>query len=304
MEMSILGRTGFHVSKLGAGLWEIGLKKGPQEEAEVGRLLNIALDGGINFLDTAACYGISEELIGKYIADRRDEYILATKCGHLVEGYIGEPWTMQMIKDSIDRSLARMKTDRLDLLQLHSCSLEILEKGEVIQVLQDAQKAGKVRFIGYSEANRGDKPAALWSLNSGVFDTLQTSFNLVDQFSHTQLFPLAEAKNIGIIVKRPIALGVWGRESSPMAMGDEYFRRAQMMKDMGPIEGAPTNGVTLALGFVYSYPEVDTAILGTSSAAHMEANIRTVNQGLKTPTTVTQELERRFTAIEGSLGPI
>jgi aryl-alcohol dehydrogenase-like predicted oxidoreductase len=197
-----------------------------------------------------------------------------------------------------------MKTDRLDLLQLHSCSLEILEKGEVIQVLRDAQKTGKVRFIGYSEANRSDKPAALWSLNSGIFDTLQTSYHLVDQFSRTQLFPLAEAKNIGVIMKRPIALSVWGRESSQMAMGDEYFRRAQMMKDMGPIEEAPANGVALALGFVYSYPEVDTAILGTGSAGRMEANIRVVNQGVDVPSGVTKELERRFAAIEGNLKPI
>jgi len=111
MEMATLGRTGLKVSRLGAGLYEIGRLT---DVAAAGRLLNTTLDGGINFLDTAACYDNSEEWIGRTISHRRQEYILATKAGHVIGGYQGEEWTPKTITDSIDRSLVRMRTDYLD----------------------------------------------------------------------------------------------------------------------------------------------------------------------------------------------
>ena len=90
MEKRILGKTGYKVSRLGVGLAEIGFQLSLADEAEAANVLNTALDAGINFLDTAACYGISEELIGRTVAHRRQEYILATKCGHVAGGYVGE----------------------------------------------------------------------------------------------------------------------------------------------------------------------------------------------------------------------
>ncbi|RMF84140.1 MAG: aldo/keto reductase [Nitrospinota bacterium] len=294
MQMKTLGKTGLTVSRLGAGLSEIGYRLTFDDEAEAAAVLNAALDGGINFLDTSACYGISEELIGRTIAHRRQEYILATKCGHVAGGYVGEPWTAQTITDSIDRSLTRMKTDYLDLVQLHSCDVDVLERGEAIQALQDAQKAGKTRFIGYS----GDNEAARWAVESGLFDTLQTSFNLVDQRARTTLFPLAKARNMGIIVKRPIANGAWGAPQSPSAYADEYFARAQTMLKMGPIPGAPENRILLALGFVLSHDEVDTAIVGTRNPAHMRANLEWMSaEQWRLAPEVIDELYRRFAQV-------
>jgi len=168
METKKLGKTDIDVTRLGVGLAEIGYQLTFAEEREAGDVLNFALDGGINFLDTSACYDISEELLGRTVSHRRDEYALATKCGHVAGGYEGEDWTAQTVADSIDRSLTRMKTDYLDLVQLHSCGLDVLERGEVIEVLQAAQQAGKTRYIGYS----GDNDAAMWAVESGYFDTL------------------------------------------------------------------------------------------------------------------------------------
>ena len=129
MEKTALGKTGLQVSRLGAGLAEIGTL---DDLSTASRVLNAALDGGIDFLDTAACYGRSEEWIGRSIAHRRHEYVLATKAGHVIDGYEGKEWTATTILDSIERSLKRMQTDYLDLVQLHSCSVEVLERGEVI----------------------------------------------------------------------------------------------------------------------------------------------------------------------------
>jgi aryl-alcohol dehydrogenase-like predicted oxidoreductase len=290
MEMSTLGKTGLRVSRLGAGLAEMG-RLSLKEEAMASDLLNAALDGGINFLDTAACYGSSEELIGRTVAHRRDEYVLATKAGHVTGGYQGQAWTAQTIRDSIERSLRRMKTDHVDLAQLHSCGVETLECGEVIQALLDAKKAGKARFVGYS----GDHEAAMWAVESGHFDTLQTSFNLLDQGPRKALLPRAKEEGLGVIIKRPIANAVWGAPSK--SSRQTYRERAEQMKDQGEIPGAPGDPIALALGFTLAHDQVDTAIVGTSHLVHMKANIKLVEWPLPLPEETIKELHRRFDAL-------
>jgi aryl-alcohol dehydrogenase-like predicted oxidoreductase len=293
MEKRQLGRTDLTISRLGAGLAEIGFELTLAEEAQAAQVLNTALDSGINFLDTAACYDISEEVIGRTIAHRRQEYILSTKCGHVTGGYEGEPWTAQTIRDSIERSLRRMKTDHVDVVHLHSCDLEVLERGAVIQELQEAKQAGKTRYIGYS----GDNEAAEWAVKSDLFDVLQTSFNLVDQRARLRLLPEAINKGMGIIAKRPIANGVWAAPKSPSDYAAAYFERAQAMKAVGPIPLSPDNGILLALGFVLAHEAVDTAIIGTRNPRHMQENIAGVEAALPIASEAVKELRRRFESI-------
>ena len=292
MELRTLGRTNLRVSRLGAGLSEIGrqLILDSVGIAEAGQVLNCALDRGINFLDTAACYGISEELIGRTIAHRRDEFVLATKCGHATGGYLGQDWTAQTIRDSIDRSLIRMKTDHLDLVHLHSCDIAILERGEVIEAILESQRSGKTRFVGYS----GDNEDAIWAVKSGLFDTLQTSFNLVDQRPRTKLFGRAKEANMGIIIKRPIANGAWGAKRSPLEYADKYFERAELMHHREPMPDAPDNSIMVALGFIFAHPEVDTAIVGTRNPFHMLSNIEMFENSLPIAAKVVTELHHRF----------
>ncbi|MCA9838825.1 MAG: aldo/keto reductase, partial [Trueperaceae bacterium] len=250
MEKRQLGKTDMQVSRLGSGLSEIGY--GGIDEKRAAEVLNNALDLGINFLDTAACYNVSEEFVGKSVAHRRTEYYLATKAGHVAGGYEGEPWTAKTITDSIDRSLKRMNTDYLDLVQLHSCGLDVLQKGEAIEALQKAQQEGKTRYIGYS----GDNDAAVWAVESGLFDTLQTSFNLVEQKARHTLFDKIREKGMGLIIKRPIANSAWGASSSPSAYADGYFERAQKLRALGPIENEPDDRILLALGFTFAHDVV------------------------------------------------
>lgn len=290
METRILGKTGLTVSRLGIGLAEIGFHLTLEEINTASNVLNTALDAGITFLDTSACYDISEELIGRTIAHRRGEYVLATKAGHVTGDYEGENWTAQTVRDSIDRSLTRMKTDHLDLVQLHSCDVDVLERGEVIAVLQQAKQAGKTRFIGYS----GDNEAALWAVESGLFDTLQTSFNVVDQNARLHLFGPAKTRGMGIICKRPIANGAWGAEKSPSSYAAEYFARAQKMLALGPVPGAPENRILLALGFVFAHEQADVFIVGTRNPKHLKANINMVNTQLPIAPEAVAEIQRRF----------
>jgi aryl-alcohol dehydrogenase-like predicted oxidoreductase len=224
METRKLGSTDLVVSRLGLGLSEIGSLRSAEGRASASRLLNMALDAGITFFDTAACYGVSEELIGESIATRRDEFVLSTKAGHVAGDYSGRPWTAETVRDSIERSLSRIRTDYLDLVHLHSCGINVLERGDVIQVLQDARQAGKTRYIGYS----GDNEAATWAIDSGLFDTLQTSYNPVDQKARLRLFAPAEEKGMGIIessrIPRPVveqAVGVAGEAAVPIQPGTQ-----------------------------------------------------------------------------------
>ena len=297
MDKHIFGATGQTVSRLGVGLAEIGFELSSQESAQAAKVLNLALDAGINFLDTAACYDISEELIGQTVAHRRDEYFLASKAGHITGGYSGQAWTYDTVAHSIDRSLKRLRTDRLDLIQLHSCGIDVLEQGDVIRAIEDAQQAGKVLHIGYS----GDNQDAEWAVDSGRFAALQTSFNIVEQRAYsTGLLRKAKEQGMGIIAKRPIAGSAWrvarGGGSEPIrSYDDTYSNRAKQMTAVGSITGENPDAIAFSLAFLFAHPEIDVAIVGTKSERHMRSNLELVESGLEIVPSAVAELHRRFT---------
>ena len=299
MQRAVLGRTGLEVGRLGAGLVQIGRL----DVGNAGRLLNEALDGGVTFLDTAECYGHSEEFIGRTIAHRRTEFVLATKVGHAVdresrpvkvdpEG--NRSWTAATMRESIDRSLRRLKTDCVDLLQVHAYDTPWPLEDDVLQVLLDAKQSGKVRFLGYSQEGSHVELA----VRSGIFDTLQVSFSLIDQRPRLGLLALARNERVGIIAKRPIANAAWGRTStedgdaSPRANAQRTV--AMLMAADGPIPAAPEDSVALALGFVLAHPEIATAIVGTGNRDHMRHNLSLVENQLPLPSEAVAELQRRY----------
>src|SRR5437868_13430531 len=149
MDKRQLGHTDMRVSLLGFGGAEIGFQ-GATEET-VARLLNGALDAGLNVIDTGECYEGSEELIGRTVANRRADYFLFTKCGH-PRGVGSEDWSPGSLLESIERSLQRLRTDHLDLIQLHSCSEADLRKGDPIAALRTAREKRHAPHTGSSSA--------------------------------------------------------------------------------------------------------------------------------------------------------
>ena len=147
MEKRQFGKTDMLIMALGFGGAEIGFEKAAPES--VSRLLGEALDAGLNMIDTAECYLQSEELIGQAVAHRRGQFYLFTKCGHPDSPGVGD-WRPDSLLATIERSLRRLNTDYVDLVQLHSCSDEELRKGDVIAALQQARAKGYTRYIGYS----------------------------------------------------------------------------------------------------------------------------------------------------------
>ena len=295
MEMVTLGKTGLRVSRLGVGLVEIGVQLSEGETDLAGRVLNTALDGGINFLDTAECYGISEDLIGQTVSHRRSEFILATKAGHPSYGTDWPRFTGETVRRNIERSLRRLKTDYVDLLQVHAYDVFGEPPDDVIEAVLDIKRQGKTRFIGYSQENE----EAIWAIESGLFDTLQTAFHIMDQRARYGIFEMASAANMGIIAKRPVGNAMWGRAFRPEdhyenTVARRLGQRAEKMRALGPIDAEPDNHIETALGFVLAHEQVDTAIVGTRNPAHMLANVRTVEERLPLDGAVLDELRRRY----------
>lgn len=260
------------VSVLGFGAAEIGYEHASPDAVK--ELLAKALDGGLNVIDTAACYFDSEEKIGKFASHRRDEFYLFTKCGHKDDWTISD-WSMKGITTNIDNSLKRMKTDYLDLVQLHSCSKAELSKGEVIEALEKAKKAGKTRFIGYS----GDSTDALYAINTGAFDSLQTSVNIADQEALELTIPTARERGMGIIAKRPIANAVWRSKTKPEnAYIQPYWERLQKLR-YEFINGSSAQSAERALRFTLAVDGVHCAIVGTTKPGRWEENAKLLEHG-------------------------
>ena len=279
MQTNVLGSTGLQIGRLGLGTGEIGLQLTAGHVAETSEILDRALENGINFIDTAACYKVAEELLGKALGSRRSQFVLASKAGHITEGCSGDGWDYDCITASIERSLRLMKTDVIDLMQLHSCDIVTMQKGDAVRALQDARSAGKIRFLGYS----GDNDAVMWAARSGEFDVLQTSFSLVDQKARHGLLDEVRSRGIGLIAKRPILNGLWRADHDPdtygIGYGVEYFRRQNaMIGDGSPLAGEPADRIEASLAFTLGHPEVHTAIVGTRNPAHFSSNARLIDK--------------------------
>ncbi|MBO7742799.1 aldo/keto reductase [Paenibacillus sp. MWE-103] len=273
MEKRQYGRTDMNVSILGFGGAEIGFEGINAEQAD--RLLGSALDAGLNVVDTAECYATSEELIGRTIARRRGEYYLFTKCGH-ASGFDLPDWDPAMLEASIDRSLKRLRTDYVDVVHLHSCSEELLRQGDVIDVLKRAKEKGKTRYIGYS----GDHKAALYAVQCGAFDSLETSVNIADQEAIALTIPEARRRGIGVVAKRPIANAAWKSGGKPeSAYHHAYWDRLQAL-GYDFLRGDLSESIGAALRFTLSVPGVHAAIVGTAKPNRWAENARLLEQGL------------------------
>lgn len=288
IEKHPFGATGMQVGVLGFGGAEIGFERAT--DRTVDELLGAALEVGVNVIDTAAMYEGSEEKLGRALLGRRNQFLIFTKCGrflqpvHSLAGFllrshhrlrhsIGQAdqyesldWHPRALRWNIEQSLRRLKTDHLDLIQLHSCSEETLRRDEVIEVLRRARKAGKVLHIGYSGAGE----AALYAIRCGQFEALQISINIADQEPLDLAVPLAIEHGTGVIAKHPVADGTWRSIHRPESLHRRaYWERLQELQ-YDFLRGK--RAFEIALRFTISVPGVHTAIVGTKDPAHLLQN--------------------------------
>jgi aryl-alcohol dehydrogenase-like predicted oxidoreductase len=282
IEYRALGKTGLRVSTVGFGGSEIGYQEVAQKTVD--KILNGALDAGINVIDTAECYADGEALIGKAIAKRRAEVVLMTKCGHAplgsaserASGYAAPDWEPAMLGRSIERSLKNLRTDHLDVIQFHSPPLWTLEDGRALEVLHKARERGLARFIGCS----ADSDEAVYAVESGAFDTIQISLSIADQEAIERVVPRAAARGMGVIVKRPIANAAWRHGKRPPAdwYTRPYWDRLQAL-DYDFVRRGVEEAAGVALRFTLGTAGVSTAIVGTTRPERVAQNIAHAGAG-------------------------
>ena len=274
MNYRCLGRTNLQVSEISLGTVELGMDYGipvrgeqrrPSEE-EAARTLNRALDLGVNLIDTAQAYGESEAIIGRALKSRRNEYILATKIGSLSwEGYTGRELREQ-VETSITESLRTLQTDTIDLLYIHNATPELIQCGELAEIMQQAQEAGYVRFIGtttYGEA------APLAVLKDGRFDCVQVAYNLLDRQFEERVLPLAKENDVGVVIRSVLLKGALTHRYAHLPEELRELQRA--VGQVNSLCGAQDRSLPeLAYGFVLAHPAVSTALVGTGRVHELE----------------------------------
>ena len=269
---------------MGLGGGQVGNSNLPEPVAE--RLLNQALNLGLNLIDTARGYGQSEARIARYLGRRRQEMVLSTKVGYGVAGV--NDWTADAVRLGIDEALQTLQTDWIDIVHLHSCSLEVLKRGDVIMALEDARQAGKVRVAAYS----GENEALDFAVASGRFQAVQTSINLADQRNLQNALPQIQSRGLGVIAKRPVANAPWRFETRPYGRyAEEYWYRWQTMR----LNPRGLDWQELALRFVAFMPGVHTCIVGTASSEHLLQNAKLLARG-PLPADQVDEIRRAFQA--------
>ena len=297
-----LGKTGFEATILGFGAMELrgaprGLKVTDQQAETI---LNAVLDNGINFIDTSIDYGGSEELIGKYISHRRDEYFLASKCGCVVGGQQGEHiHTAENIRKGVENSLKRLNTDHLDLVQFHrSLTRDEFEKDGALQEALKLRDEGKVRFVGVS----GTLPNLVEQIDMGVFAAFQIPYSAL-QREHEDVIAKAAETGHGTIIRGGVARGAptdWNR-TNYMVPGETMKDRWEVAKLDELLDG--TSRMEFTLRFTLSHPGLTTTIVGTKNPDHLKDNIEAATKG-PLPEAVLSEAKRRLEAAGAVSEPV
>ncbi len=277
MKYRELGNTGLKVSEIAFGGVSIGLPYADQPmppEVESIRLLNRALDAGINFYDTARMYGESEVLIGKAFRNRRDEVIISTKAGYFlnVDGTIpADNEVRSKIRHSLEESLRSLQTDYVDVFMLHQADKKILENKAILNVFSLLKKEGLVRFTG---ASTYEPAESLLCVESGSWDVIQMPLNLLDQ-RHLQALKLAEMNGVGVIIRSVLFRGMLtGRPLNLHPDLHEIETHIELLRNWN-VDYYP-DLLTLAVKYVLSCPAVSAALIGMDKTEHLEKAIQVV----------------------------
>lgn len=296
MNIRNLGKSGIEVSEVGLGCWQLGGDFGPVEEERAEAILRAADESGVRFWDTADVYGdgLSESRIGRYRSANHPDVIVATKVGRGGELY-PDGYSKDKVKAGIQRSARRIGVDALDLVQLHCVPPDVLAAGDILAWLEDFQAEGLIRSFGASVETIEE---ALMVVRHPKITALQIIFNIFRQNAISRLFPAAQANDVGIIVRLPLASGVlsgkmapdqsfepsdhrhYNREGAYFSQGETFsglpFEMAVGLVD--EIKAWVPDGMSMAqmaMRWILDQPAVSTVITGASRPEQVIENART-----------------------------
>lgn len=292
-----LGKTDFDISEISLGTWQVGGKWGDDFSHEnADRILNTAADAGINFIDTADVYGAgeSEKAVGKFVKNRSERIYVATKCGRQLNPHTNEAYQPAVLRKFVEDSLQNMGLETLDLIQLHCPPAEVYERPEIFELFARLKEEGKIQNLGISVEKVEE---ALKGIEYDNVTTVQIIFNLFRQRPAEVFFQEAQKKNVGVIVRVPLASGLLTGKfsaSSTFAEGDHRnFNRNGEKFDKGEtfsgidyetglaaveeIKALFPEGpdlATVALQWILNHAAVSTVIPGASKPSQVLSNLR------------------------------
>jgi aryl-alcohol dehydrogenase-like predicted oxidoreductase len=296
MKYRRLGKTGFDVSEVSLVTWQIGASWGSVSEKDSIELLNTAIDNGINFFDTADVYGDgrSERLIAQVLRDRSEKVYVATKAGRRLQPHVADGYNENNLTAFVERSLSNLQRETLDLVQLHCPPTDVYYRPEVFEALDGLKKAGKILHYGVSVEKIEE---AIKATEFPGVATVQIIFNIFRQRPKELFFPLAQKRDVGILVRLPLASGLLGgriNKQTQFAADDhrsynrhgEQFDRGETFSgvDLDAAldavekvrEVVPPNVsmANFALRWVLEHPEVSCVIPGARNSAQVLENVK------------------------------
>jgi aryl-alcohol dehydrogenase-like predicted oxidoreductase len=296
-----LGKTDFQISEISLGTWQVGGKWGSGFDSGLAEtILNKAIDEGVNFIDTADVYeaGRSERAVGKIVNSRSEEVYVATKCGRQINPHINEGYTPERLQKFVEDSLKRTRLEILDLIQLHCPPTEVYYRPELFELFERLKEQGKIRHLGVSVQTVEE---ALKAIEFENVCTVQIIFNVFRQRPHELFFKEAQKRDVGIIVRVPLASGLltgkfdsetqfdegdhrnFNREGEAFDKGEtfsgiDYDRGLEAMEEMKKIFPGEVNLAPHALQWILQFPEISCIIPGASKPEHLESNLSVFNR--------------------------
>jgi len=301
MKKRILGKTGFEISEIGLGTWQVGGKWGSAfDHDNADSILNSAIDNGVNFIDTADVYndGESEKAIGRLIRNRSERIYVATKCGRRLSPHTDAAYQTKELRKFVEDSLTKMGLETLDLIQLHCPPTETYDRPEIFDLFDTLKKEGKILNLGVSVEKIDE---AIKAIEYENVTTVQIIFNMLRQRPAQDFFDQAAKKNIGIIARVPLASGLlsgkfsletkfgkddhrsFNRNGEAFDKGEtfsgvDYNTGLQAVEEIKKLFPSDADLAATALKWVLMYDEVSCVIPGASSPSQAFANIMASKQ--------------------------
>jgi len=296
MNYRTLGKTGWKISEVGLGTWQIGGGWGKPFDPKIAEeILHGAFDSGVNFVDTADVYdgGLSESAVGAAVRARSEKIYVATKCGRRIQPHVNEGYTTDKLRRHVEDSLRNTGLERLDLIQLHSPPTPVYQRDEIFGLFEDLKAEGKIDAVGVSVEKIEEAKLAI---DYEIVSSVQVIFNMFRLKPSENLLKYAAAKQVGLIIRVPLASGLlsgkitpettfskddhrhFNREGKAFDKGETFagvplkkaFQALEelkvVFKDEGPL-------ASVALRWILMFPQVSTVIPGASSLAQVQSNL-------------------------------
>lgn len=295
MKYRKLGKTGFQISEVSLGTWQVGGRWGePFNEKNAERIINEAIDRGINFIDTADVYseGQSEAVVGKVLNSRPEEVYIATKCGRQINPHVAAGYTPESIVAYVEESLQNMKRETIDLIQLHCPPTEVYKRPEIFGAFERLKEQGKIRNMGVSVEKVEE---AMMAMEYGNVSSVQIIFNMFRLKPSERFFSKASEKEVGIIARVPLASGLLSGKMTPSTTfnpedhrnfnrngeafdkgetfsGVDYHLGLKAVEELKEIFPGEEPLAAWAIRWVLMFPEISTVIPGASKVEQLESN--------------------------------